>query len=84
MTGTCSGWAGDVKGLEQLSQKTGMGVMLLVKEQPMQRPGVQKACDYLKEWKTPHTFTPVVIHPSTHLLLARLCAGRRATKVRQA
>lgn len=40
-----------------------MGVMHLVKEQPVQRPGVQKACDYLKEWKTPHTFTLPFIHP---------------------
>lgn len=83
MTGTCSGWAGDVKELEHVGQQTEMGVMHLVKEQPVQRPGVQKACDYLKEWKTPHTFTPAFIHPSTHLLLARLCAGHRATKVRQ-
>lgn len=74
MTGTCSGWAGDVKGLAQLGQQTGMGVMLLVKEQPVQRPGVQKACDYLKEWKTPHTFTPAVIHPSTPFALGQaLC-----------
>lgn len=32
-------------------------------EQHEQRPEVEKACDYLKEMKTPYSFTPLFINP---------------------